>query len=144
MAPIVAFLVALPWLWLRRPKRLGPLAVPLMILACVGVILAAASVYQTFATTERYEVEFATLFTLGGVATWLALSAEASGYRRRLLRAVGGLFAAWGCIAGLAISFVGYGPPAHCHPSRYLEHVRESQLATFDSNRNGDRSSGAR
>ena len=49
-----------------------------MILACVGVLLAAAPIYQTFATTERYEVEFATLFTLGGVATWLALSAEAS------------------------------------------------------------------
>ncbi len=132
MAPIVAFLVALPWLWLRRPKRLGPLAVPLMILACVGVILAAASVYQTFATTERYEVEFATLFTLGGVATWLALSAEASGYRRRLLRAVGGLFAAWGCIAGLAISFVGYGPQLTAtHPGTWstLENL-SSPLST--------------
>jgi hypothetical protein len=108
MAPIIVFLVALPWLWRRRRARLGRLAVPLMILACVGVFVAMAPIYQTFETTERYEAEFSTLIILGGVAAWLALSAELSGHRRRLMRAGGGLLAVWSCVAGLAISFTGY------------------------------------
>jgi hypothetical protein len=109
MAPIVVFLAALPWLWRRHPTRLGPLASPLIILACAGVIIMLIPAYQVFASTERYEVEFSTLFVLGGLAAWLAMSTGPLRRRRQLVRVVGGLLVAWGCLMGLAISFVGYG-----------------------------------
>jgi hypothetical protein len=104
MTPIVIFLVALPWIR-RRPAPLGTLASSLIILACVGVVIAVLPAYQFFASTERYEVEFSTLFVLGGLTGWLTMS---MGRRRRLVRIGGGLLVAWGCFAGWAASFVGY------------------------------------
>jgi len=109
MAPIVAFVAALPWIWRRRPALLGTLAAPFMVLAGAGMAMMLVAAYELFASTERYEVDFATLFLLGGVAAWLALSMGPPSRRRRLLRVVGGVLAAWGCIAGLATSFFGYG-----------------------------------
>jgi hypothetical protein len=109
MAPILIFLVALPWIWRRRPELLGPLAWPLTILAGTGIATLLFVSYEFFATTERYEVDFSTLLLLGALATWLALSHGARGGLRRLVRFGGGMLAAWGCIAGIAISFVGYG-----------------------------------
>ncbi len=107
--PIVVFLAALPWLWRRRPELLGPLAFPLIILTGVGVVIMLLPAYQVFASTERYEVEFSTLFVLGAIAVWLALSTGARSRRRQLTRIGGGILVAWGCFAGWAISFVGYG-----------------------------------
>jgi hypothetical protein len=109
MAPIVIFILALPWIWRRRSALLGPLAVPLITLAGVGLFLPLVPSYQYFAPTERYEVDFAGLLVLGGVAGWLALSKGATRYRRRLLQIGGGLLAAWSCATGLAISFFGGG-----------------------------------
>jgi hypothetical protein len=126
LAPIVVFLVALPWVWRRRPRALGPLAVALLILAAAGIAMVLLSAYEFFSSTERYEVDFATLLVLGGVATWLALSSHTTGYRRRLLRVGGGLLAAWGCAAGFAITFFGYGASfAETHPAtwRTLEDI---------------------
>lgn len=108
MTPIVVLLAALPWLW-RRPARLGPLALPLIILAGAGVVTVLLPAYQFFSPTERYEVEFSTLFLLGGLAAWLAISAGPHKRRGRLVRIGGGLLIAWGCLTGFAISFVGYG-----------------------------------
>jgi hypothetical protein len=109
VAPIVVFLVALPWIWRRRPSLLGGLAAPLMILAGAGVAMMLLAAYEYFASTERYEVDFATLFILGGLAAWLSLSKGPPSRRRLLLRAGGGLLVAWGCAVGLASSFFGYG-----------------------------------
>jgi hypothetical protein len=109
VAPIVVFLVALPWIWRRRPALLGGLAAPLMILAGAGVAMMLLAAYEYFASTERYEVDFATLLILGGLAAWLSLSKGPPGHRRLLLRAGGGLLVAWGCAVGLASSFFGYG-----------------------------------
>jgi len=107
MAPIVIFLVALPRIWRRRPGLLGPLALPLLILAGAGMGALVFLSYQIPATTQRYEVDFATLFLLGALAAWIALSTEARGARRWLLRIGGGLLAAWSCLTGLATSFSG-------------------------------------
>ena len=109
MTPIVVFLAALPWLWRRRPALLGPLAFPLIILAGAGVVIMLLPAYQVFASTERYEVEFSTLFVFGGIAGWLALSTGSRSYHRRLVRVGGGILVAWGCFTGWAISFIGYG-----------------------------------
>jgi hypothetical protein len=107
MAPIVVFLAALPWIWRRRPRLLGSLAAPLLILAGAGVACMLFLAYQFYSTTERYAVDFTTLFLLGAVAAWLALSAQARGRWRWLVRASGSLLVIWGCAAGLAISFTG-------------------------------------
>jgi hypothetical protein len=64
--------------------------------------------YVFFSTTERYEVDFTTLFLFGAVAAWVALSKDARGWRRQLVRIGGGALAVWSCIAGAAISFTGY------------------------------------
>jgi hypothetical protein len=108
MAPIVVFLAALPRLWRRRTTSLGRLPLPLLVLAGAGMACMLFLSYTFFATTERYEVDFATLFLLGALAAWLALSNDARGWRRRLVRIAGGVLAIWGCVAGLAISFTGY------------------------------------
>jgi hypothetical protein len=108
MAPILIFLVALPWLLRRRPGQLGPLGSPLLILAGAGIAIMLFLTYQFFSATERYEVDFATLLLFGALACWLALSQESRGWGRLLVRIGGGLLATWGCFAGLAISFTGY------------------------------------
>jgi hypothetical protein len=108
MAPIVVFVVALPWMWRKRATALGRLSLPL--LALVGAALACVLFlsYEFFATTERYEVDFTPLLLLAALAVWLALAHHARGGRRRLVRGVGGVLAVWSCLAGLAISFTGY------------------------------------
>jgi hypothetical protein len=120
LAPIVLFLPALPWIRRRYPAALGALAAALIVLAVAGVAMALLASYQYFASTERYEVDFATLFVLGGLAAWLTLSSRTSGYRRRLLRIGGGVLVAWGCVAGFASSFFGYGASfAETHPATW-------------------------
>jgi hypothetical protein len=108
MAPIVAFLAALPWIWRRRPAWLGPLGAPLLILAGAGAAAMVFLSYEFFATTERYEVDFAALFLFGALAAWLALCGHVRGRWRPLVRVGGAALAAWGCVTGLAISFTGY------------------------------------
>jgi hypothetical protein len=108
MAPIVVFLAALPWVWRRRAASLGRLAPPLLALTVAGMAGVLFLTYVFFSTTERYEVDFTTLFLLGALAGWLAVSSATRGWSRRAARAVGGLLATWSCVAGLAISFTGY------------------------------------
>jgi len=108
-APIVAFVMALPWIWRRRPSTLGVLVAPLAVLAGAGMAMMLVFSYEFFAPTQRYEVDFATLFLLGGLAGWLSLSKCPPSRRRLLVRAGGGLLAVWACAAGLAASFFGYG-----------------------------------
>jgi hypothetical protein len=78
-----------------------------MDLAGAGLICVLFLAYQFYGTTERYEADFTTLLLLGALAAWLALSVDARGRWRWLVRTGGGLLAAWGCVTGLAISFIG-------------------------------------
>jgi hypothetical protein len=105
--PIVAFVVALPWLWRRRPALLGRFATPLLVMAGVGMMIPVLPSYEYYVSTERYETDFATLLVLGGLAAWLALSKDLSGAKGRLLRMAGGSLVIWGCVTGIAISFYG-------------------------------------
>ncbi len=108
MAPILVFLGALPWIWRRRPKLLGSLGTPLLILAGAGAFGLLFLSYEFYATTERYEVDFAPLFLFGALAAWLALAVHLRGRYRRLVRIGGALLVVWGCFAGIAIGFTGY------------------------------------
>jgi hypothetical protein len=86
---------------------LGPLGSLFLVIAGIGLILPILPAYWTWAPTERYETDYATLLLFSGLAAWLALSKGTSGYRRRMLRVGGGLLAAWGCATGFAIGFYG-------------------------------------
>jgi len=106
MTPIVVYIVALPWIWRRRPALLGTLAPLFLFLAGIGLTIPMIAAYELFSSTERYETDFTTLLLLASVAAWLSLS-KGTGHRPRLLRMGGGLLAVWGCITGLAVSFLG-------------------------------------
>ncbi len=105
LTPVAFFLLALPWVWRRRPTLLGGLALPLLVLAGVGIVILLFLSYVFFSTTERYEVDYTTLLLFGALAVWLALSVHVQGRWRRLIRVGGGLLAGWGCLTGVAISF---------------------------------------
>lgn len=107
MTPILVFLPALPWIWRRRPALLGPLAGGLLALAGAGLVCLLFLAYQFYGTTERYEADFTTLLLFGALAAWLALAKGTRGRRRWLVRRGGGVLAVWGCLTGLAISFIG-------------------------------------
>jgi hypothetical protein len=104
MAPIAVFLVALPWLWRRRPAVLGALGPALLALTLAGAAIMLLLSYEFFGTTERYEVDYIPPLLFGALAAWLALSVHARGHWRRLTRVGGGLLVAWGCLAGVAIA----------------------------------------
>jgi len=108
MTPLLLFAFALPWLWRRRPESVGALAAPLLVAAAAGLFGLLFLSYEFFASTERYEVDFAALFLFAALAAWFALSLGPPGRRRRTVRVVGAVFAVWGCLAGVAISFTGY------------------------------------
>ncbi len=109
MTPIVIFLAALPWIRWRRRALLGPLALPLLLMAGAGLVCMLFLAYELFGTTERYEVDFTTLLLFGALATWFALSGEVRGRWRWLVRTSGGLLILWGCLSGFLASFTGNG-----------------------------------
>jgi hypothetical protein len=120
MAPILVFVPALLWAWRRGSTPLQPLVGALAILVGGGAAGLLFLCYEFFGTTERYEVDFAPLFLLAGLAAWLTLSATTTGTRRRLVRVGGASLVAWGCLAGLAISFTGYYDPLPAtHPATW-------------------------
>jgi hypothetical protein len=103
ISPVIVFLVALPWIWRRRPQLLGPLGGPLLAIGYAGVVCLVFISYEIFATTERYEGDFASLLLLGALSVWLALACATSVRRRRLIAVIGGVLAAWSCLAGIAV-----------------------------------------
>jgi hypothetical protein len=108
MTPLLLFAFALPWLRRRRPQSVGALASPLLIAAGAGAVVLLFLSYEFFTSTERYEADFAGVFLFAALLAWFALSTGAPGRRRTTIRVLGAVFAVWGCLTGLAISFTGY------------------------------------
>jgi hypothetical protein len=106
MAPIAVFLAALPWIWRRRPRLLGPLGPFLVTMAVAGFVCMAFLAYEFYISTERYETDYMTLLLFGALAAWLALSSATTGRRRRLIRTVGGVLAVWSCATGMASAYL--------------------------------------
>jgi hypothetical protein len=107
MTPIVIFLVALPWMWRRRPALLGSLGPLLLAMASAGVGILLILSYELYVTSERYEADYATLLVFGALVVWLALSAHTRGSRQRVIRVGGGLLAVWSCMTGAAVGSQG-------------------------------------
>lgn len=105
MAPIAIFVVALPFIWRRRPAWLGSLSPLLLTMACAGVACIAFLAYEIYTTSERYETDFMSLILFGALAVWLVLSSRMRGRGARLVKLGGGLLAVWSCITGMAISY---------------------------------------
>ena len=120
MTPLILFAFALPWLRRRRPGSVGALASPLLIAAGAGLFALLFLSFEFFNTTERYETDFAGVFLLAALAAWFALSTGAPGGRRRTARILGVVLAVWGCLTGVAISFIGYNNLLHVgHPGTW-------------------------
>jgi hypothetical protein len=131
MAPIAILVVALPWIWRRRPELLGALAPLLLAMACAGVGILLFLSYEFFATTERYEVDFATLFVFGSLIVWLALGSKSRVRHRRLAQIGGGALATWSCVAGLAFCYQGLeNQPATLHTLVDLGSPLSTAIAT--------------
>jgi hypothetical protein len=104
MAPISVFLVFLPRV-ARRRMLPWSLSLSLLVMAAIaGGILLFIS-YEFFGSTERYEIDYASMLLFGSVAAWLTLSVHSLGRLRSVIVVGGGLLATWSIIASVAIVF---------------------------------------
>jgi hypothetical protein len=105
MVPLALFLVALPWLWRRRPAPLGGLSPFLLAMAIGGLVCLVFLAFEFYTSTERYEADYMTLLLFGALAAWLALSVATRGRRRWLIRVGGALLALWSCVVGMGMAY---------------------------------------
>ena len=108
--PITLVLLVLPILWIElRGKDRRALLVAGM-LAAIGLAIATLVSWALFGTTERYEVDFATLFLLAAFIVWaVMLGQRPRRTMRRRVIAIGGIgLTTFGALVGTAISFTGY------------------------------------
>ena len=110
MAPItiLLFLLLVPVLWRgARERRVWLVAAGLTVL---GLMIVGDLSYALWGTTQRYEVDYVTLFLLPAFLVWAALISRLSARRlaRRALAVVGLLLTAFGALAGAATSITGY------------------------------------
>jgi hypothetical protein len=108
--PITAILLGLPWLlWRRRDNERRALQV-VGGLALLGLLLIVAVSWALFATTQRYEVDFATFLLVPAFLTWAVILTRCRprSLSRRTVAFVGILVTAFGSAVGTAVSFSGY------------------------------------
>lgn len=108
--PISLLLAALPGLWLqRRAGERGALSAITGLLG-LGTVIALLLALVLNGTTERYEVDFGTLFLVPAFLTWgLLVGRQRPGSAgRRALAIAGVLLTLFGAAVGVAISITGY------------------------------------
>lgn len=104
ISPISMFLIFLPRVTCRRMLPWS-LSLSLLVMAAIAGGIFLFITYEFFGTTERYEVDYASMLLFGAVATWLTLSVHTLGRLRSVVIVGGGLLAAWSTIASVAIIF---------------------------------------
>jgi hypothetical protein len=121
MAPITLLLFVLPFAWRRwRDQRRVWLAAA--GLSVLGLLVVGDLSYALWGTTQRYEVDYVTLFLLPAFLVWAALYARLRGRRlaRRGVAILGVAMTAFGVFAGAATSITGYYDElATEHPSTF-------------------------
>jgi hypothetical protein len=121
--PITLLLLLAPSLWWRR----GPLAPSvaerrvLRIAAgasALGLAIMFLLAYALWGTTQRYEVDYATLFLIAAFLVWaILLGRRQAGTRgRRAIALLGIALTAFGAAVGTAVSLTGYYPLSVSHP----------------------------
>jgi hypothetical protein len=108
--PITVLLLFLPLVWLRRREgeRDALLVIGGGVLLALGVMLLLA--YALFGTTQRYEVDYASLGLMPAFLLWGVMIARLrpGSWRRRAVASVGIVLTMLGAAAGIAVSFTGY------------------------------------
>jgi hypothetical protein len=109
-APITLLLLLLPILWRRWPPDDRRVLLVASGLAGLGLVIVGGLSWVLWGTTERYEVDYTTLFLLPAFLVWAALMSSFSDRRRiRRATAVAGVgLTGFGAVVGTAISFTGY------------------------------------
>ncbi len=109
-APITLLLLLLPTLWRRSPPGQRRVWLVASGLAALGLVIVADLSYALWGTTQRYEVDYVTLFLLPAFLVWAALFARLDGRRRarRAVAAAGLALTAIGALVGAATSITGY------------------------------------
>jgi len=133
--PITLLLLLLPVLWRRRGSGERPALLVSTGFAALGLLIVVLTSFALWATTQRYEVDFATLFLIPSYLVWAVLIVRNSGRRRarRWIAAIGIVFTVFGAMVGTAVSITGYYDELlHAHPGlfRALEDIT-SPLATL-------------
>ena len=108
--PITLLLLGIPLMWHeRRSGERRPL-VAATGLVILGLAIATLVSWALFATTERYEVDFASLLLIPAFVVWAMLLSRArpKTAARRIWAAVGVVLTLIGAAIGIAISFTGY------------------------------------
>jgi hypothetical protein len=108
--PITLLLLCLPGLWLRSRRDRRPALLAATGLAILGLLVVVVLAWALWGTTQRYEVDFATLCLIPSFMVWAMLltSSPPHRMRRRLLAAAGCVLTMLGAALGLAFSFTGY------------------------------------
>jgi len=108
--PITLLLFSLPLLWWQRRASERRALFAATGLALLGLLIAGLLSWSVFATTERYEVDFATLLLIPGFLVWALLVARCrpGTLSRRAWGTLGVILTLFGSAVGTAISFVGY------------------------------------
>lgn len=107
--PITLLLLILPLLWSKKRSERGVLFAATG-LALLGLLIATMLAWSVFGTTQRYEVDFASLFLIPALLTWaLVLDRYRPGTALRRMWAVMGVaLVLFGALVGTAVSFTGY------------------------------------
>jgi hypothetical protein len=132
--PLVLLLLLLPFRWRRRPQERSALAV-VAGLTTVGLGIMLLLAYGVPGTTERYEVDYSSLFGIAAVVMAALVLADLSRrtLRRRVAVTVGAAATAFASIIGIALGLQGYGNLLDVnHPALFntLEDIT-SPLATL-------------
>lgn len=118
--PITLALLALPYLLWRGP-RIGNRAALLIAaaLSVLGLVIMVLLALAEYGTTQRYEVDYATLLLLAAFVVWAALLVHLSLRKvlRRLVTIATVTLTMIGAVIGIAVSFTGYSDAlASAHP----------------------------
>ena len=107
--PIVLLVLMLPAVWWRARRSERPALIIATGFTCLALAIAGLLSWALWGTTQRYEVDFATLFLIPAFLLWAMLLARYAG-RKRLRRgvAVAGItLTAFGAVVGTAVSVTG-------------------------------------
>jgi hypothetical protein len=120
--PITFLLVLVPSLW--RRSGLGPSHAerPALLVAAgasaLGLAIMFLLAYALWGTTQRYEVDYASMFLIAAFLVWSVLVQRCKpGTRaRRAVAVLGIALTTFGAAVGTAVSFTGYDPLSTTHP----------------------------
>lgn len=109
--PITLLLLGLPVLWWQRRSAERRALFAAGGLALLGLAIVILVSWALFGTTQRYEVDFASLFLIPAFLVWALLLArwKPGSFGRRAWAGVGVVFTLFGAAVGTATSFIGYG-----------------------------------